>query len=118
MELLTGQPAVIKSGTGKVSLIDKVRPLVEAWDVWSFVDPRVKEGIQNQNSVWKVIDVAMNCVKRSSSERPRMSQVVTELKECLAMEMDVALQGSYSRASDSTGTSFAVPASAMIPSER
>lgn len=118
MELLTGQPAVTKNGNAKMSLVDKVRPLVEAWDVWSFVDPRVKESIQNQNSVWKVIDVAVTCVKRSSLERPKMSHVVTELKECLAMEMDFTSQGSYTETSDSIGMSFEVPTTAMTPSER
>ncbi|KAL8153406.1 hypothetical protein V2J09_011166 [Rumex salicifolius] len=63
LELMTRQPAVIRTEATHVSLVDK-------------------------NSLWRAIDAAIACVQKNSVERPAMSHVVTELKECLAMEMD------------------------------
>ncbi|KAL8139825.1 hypothetical protein V2J09_005846, partial [Rumex salicifolius] len=115
LELITGQQPIIKSGPEWMNLIDKVRPFVEKWDIWSIVDERVKDTIHNQNSVSRFIDVAMSCVKRRSKERPTMSQVVMDLKECLAMEMD---NNSHNRTSHSMEMIFAVTSSATNPGER
>lgn len=41
----------------------------------------------NVNSVWKAVDVAISCMSSKSIDRPNMSQVVVDLKECLAMEL-------------------------------
>ena len=38
------------------------------------------------NSAWKAAETAMACVERNSIQRPVMSQVVSELRECLEME--------------------------------
>ncbi|KAL8139826.1 hypothetical protein V2J09_005847 [Rumex salicifolius] len=80
LELMNGQQAIIKSRTAKMSLVDKVRPLVEKWDVWSIMDERVKDSIHNQSSVWKLVDV---CVERSSKERPTMNQICDRLEGLL-----------------------------------
>ena len=47
------------------------------------MDPRL-EGQYERNSVWKTVEVAMACVAANSSRRPTMSDVVAELKDCLA----------------------------------
>ncbi|TXG68789.1 hypothetical protein EZV62_003724 [Acer yangbiense] len=39
------------------------------------------------NSIWKAVETAMVCVPNISIKRPTMSHVVTELKECLEMEI-------------------------------
>ncbi|PQM35086.1 putative LRR receptor-like serine/threonine-protein kinase [Prunus yedoensis var. nudiflora] len=49
------------------------------------VDPRL-EGNFNTNSVWKAVEIAMACVSVNAIKRPSMSQVVVDLKECLATE--------------------------------
>ncbi len=55
-------------------------------DIENIVDPRF-QGNFNINSVWKVVEIAMICVSPTSTKRPTMSQVVTELKECLGSEI-------------------------------
>ncbi|KAL6285566.1 hypothetical protein ACE6H2_009956 [Prunus campanulata] len=49
------------------------------------VDPRL-DGNFNTNSVWKAVEIAMACVSINAIKRPSMSQVVVDLKECLATE--------------------------------
>ena len=54
-------------------------------DIKSIVDPRLRGDFET-NSVWKAVELAMACVSRAPGKRPTMSQVVTELKDCLAVE--------------------------------
>lgn len=54
-------------------------------DVRDVVDPKLGTNL-DLNSVWKAVDVAMECVSPASSARPTMNHVVIELKRCLTME--------------------------------
>lgn len=60
-------------------------PFLERGDVRSIIDPRLEANFDT-NSVWKAVETAMECVPSISLQRPTMSHVVTELKECLEME--------------------------------
>jgi hypothetical protein len=85
LEIITGQTAIIKNPE-KVHVIQWVSPMLERGDVKNIVDPRF-EGDLDINSVWKAIEVAMACVSPTSIERPTMTYVVIELKQCLVMEL-------------------------------
>lgn len=54
-------------------------------DVKGILDSRLK-GDYDKNSVWKVVELAMSCVSQSSNQRPTMSEVVSDLSQCLTME--------------------------------
>lgn len=54
-------------------------------DIGSIVDPNLAENFNN-SSAWKAVDIALACASQNSSNRPTMSEVVIELKECLAIE--------------------------------
>ncbi|KAG6606735.1 putative LRR receptor-like serine/threonine-protein kinase, partial [Cucurbita argyrosperma subsp. sororia] len=56
-------------------------------DIHSIIDPRIKDGC-NVNSVWKAVDMAMSCTTTDPTNRPTMNQVVSELKECLNLELN------------------------------
>ncbi|TXG68726.1 hypothetical protein EZV62_003661 [Acer yangbiense] len=56
-------------------------------DIKNVVDPRL-HGDFDINSVWKAIEIAMACVSPNSAKRPTMAQVVMELNECLAIQID------------------------------
>lgn len=86
LELVTGRPAIIRVGHENTHLVDWIRERVGGGEIRSMVDSRLN-GDFNTNSAWKVVETAMACVPRSSIQRPAMSQVVVELKECLDMEM-------------------------------
>ncbi|CAM8949894.1 unnamed protein product [Rhodiola kirilowii] len=55
-------------------------------DLKSIVDQRLK-GEYDINSAWMAIELAMSCVSPTSAQRPNMSRVVTDLKQCLELEM-------------------------------
>ncbi|WZY94682.1 hypothetical protein YC2023_067011 [Brassica napus] len=54
-------------------------------DIQNIVDPKL-HGDYDSGSVWRAVELAMSCLNPSSARRPTMSEVVTELNECLAYE--------------------------------
>jgi hypothetical protein len=72
-----------------------VSPLVERGDIQRIIDPRL-QGEFNTNCAWKALEIALSCVPPTSTQRPDMSDILGELKECLAMEMssEISMSGS------------------------
>nr|XP_034924697.1 LOW QUALITY PROTEIN: putative leucine-rich repeat receptor-like serine/threonine-protein kinase At2g19230 [Populus alba] len=85
-ELITGQPPIIRGPKGNTHILQWVSPLIERGDIQSIIDPRL-QGVFNTNCAWKVLEIALSCVPPTSIQRPDMSDILGELKECLAMEM-------------------------------
>ncbi|XP_017979328.1 PREDICTED: probable LRR receptor-like serine/threonine-protein kinase At1g05700 [Theobroma cacao] len=85
-ELITGQPAIIRIPDCGVHILQWLSPIVEKGDIRNIIDPRL-QGEFDVNAAWKVVDIAMSCAQPASIQRPDMSLVLTELKECMAIEM-------------------------------
>ena len=49
------------------------------------VDERLKDEY-NLSSMWKVVEIAMECVEREGIKRPTMYQVCNVLREAMIME--------------------------------
>uniref|UniRef100_A0A3N7G9A9 non-specific serine/threonine protein kinase n=1 Tax=Populus trichocarpa TaxID=3694 RepID=A0A3N7G9A9_POPTR len=94
-ELITGQPPLIKGHQGHTHILQWVSPLVERGDIQSIIDPRL-QGEFSTNCAWKALEIALSCVPLTSRQRPDMSDILGELKECLAMEMssEMIMRGS------------------------
>lgn len=60
--------------------------MLSSGDIKSIVEPRLRGDFET-NSVWKAVELALACASRAPSKRPTMSHVVTELKDCLAVEL-------------------------------
>ncbi|XP_010447852.1 PREDICTED: probable LRR receptor-like serine/threonine-protein kinase At4g29180 [Camelina sativa] len=88
LELITGQRAIIKTEEGdNISVVHYVWPFFEARELDGIVDPLLR-GDFSEDSAWKFVEIAMSCVRERGSSRPTMNQIVTELKQCLAAELD------------------------------
>ena len=85
-ELITGRPAIIRGPEKNTHILDWVYPIIESGDIQNVVDPRL-QGEFHTNSAWKAVEIAMSCIPTIAIQRPDMSKVLTELKECLALEM-------------------------------
>ena len=85
-ELITSRPAIVRGLLRNNHILDWVNPLIERGDVQNIVDPRL-EGEFNANSAWKAIEIAMSCIPSLAIQSPNMNHVLSELKECLALEM-------------------------------
>ncbi|KAL3720908.1 hypothetical protein ACJRO7_005677 [Eucalyptus globulus] len=85
-ELITGHPAIIRSPEGSMHILHWVTPFIERGDIQSIVDPRLNDQF-NISSVQKAMEIAMACVPMNADERADMNCVLSELKECLTVEI-------------------------------
>ena len=85
-ELIPGQPAIIRGPERNTHILDWVYPNIESGDIQNVVDPRL-QGEFHTNSAWKAVEIGMSCIPPIAVQRPDMSQILVELKECLALEM-------------------------------
>ncbi|KAL4625878.1 hypothetical protein ACB092_05G057100 [Castanea dentata] len=101
MELITGRPAIMRSSEN-VHISQWVNSMVAHGDIRSIVDPRLPNGDFDLNSAWKAVEVSMTCVSENPLNRPTMSQVVIDLKECLATELAQRREDSVTESNDSS----------------
>ncbi|GMN37095.1 hypothetical protein TIFTF001_006535 [Ficus carica] len=105
LEIITNQPAIIRTSTDgteeRTHISQWVSSRLANGDIRSIVDPRLLQGDFETNSVWKAVEIAMVCLSATTANRPNMSEVVSELKECLAAEL---ARKNQSRVTDSTGS--------------
>ncbi|RRT41597.1 hypothetical protein GW17_00047279 [Ensete ventricosum] len=84
LELLTGQPPVIKAA-GNAHIAHWVRQRLARGNIEDVVDGRL-QGESDVNSMWKCADVALRCASPVAHQRPDMAEVVAQLKESLQLE--------------------------------
>ena len=99
LEIITSRPAISRTHE-RTHVKEWVSFMLANGDIKSIVDPRLRGDFET-NSVWKAVEISMACVSPSSTKRPNMNQVVSELKECLATELG---RGNNSRLTDSTSS--------------
>lgn len=95
LELITGQPAIIRNEE-TVHVIQWVKSELEQGNTESIIDKRLQDNF-DVNSVYKALDVAMACTTSSSQQRATMSYVLTELKQCLEIELSKDITETASR---------------------
>ncbi|XP_023638620.1 probable LRR receptor-like serine/threonine-protein kinase PAM74 isoform X1 [Capsella rubella] len=84
LEMITNQ-LVIDQSREKSHITQWVMFELNRGDITKIMDPNLHEDYESP-SVWRALELAMWCVNSSSVNRPNMSQVASELKECLVSE--------------------------------
>ncbi|XP_024011594.1 probable LRR receptor-like serine/threonine-protein kinase PAM74 isoform X2 [Eutrema salsugineum] len=84
LEMITNQP-VIDQSRGKSHITQWVGFELNRGDITKIMDPNLHRDYESR-SVWRALELAMSCANPSSVNRPNMSQVANELKECLVTE--------------------------------
>ncbi|XVE88773.1 hypothetical protein DITRI_Ditri19aG0095700 [Diplodiscus trichospermus] len=90
LEMFTGQPANLRTAEKAYShkdLVERVSSMVAEGDIEKIVDPRLKGEFGTQ-SVRKALEIAMACITAAGTGRLTMDEVVMELNQCLAVEVD------------------------------
>ncbi|KAK4754032.1 hypothetical protein SAY87_002136 [Trapa incisa] len=82
LEIITCRP-VISRGPENTHIIDFVNNMLSGGDISAIIDPGLA-GNFNENSAWKIVELAKACVAQESTGRPSMSRVAMELEQCLA----------------------------------
>ncbi|TVU23156.1 hypothetical protein EJB05_30242, partial [Eragrostis curvula] len=108
LELITGKPAILRDPE-PTSLIHWVQQRLAQGDIESIVDARMG-GDHDVNTVWKSTDVALKCTAHMSKQRPTMTDVVSQLQDCLELEEghlgDGATQNFSNSSSDDLESSY------------
>ncbi|PQM35563.1 hypothetical protein Pyn_13524 [Prunus yedoensis var. nudiflora] len=87
LELITGRAAIIRDLEQlPIHICQWVRPKFEKNEIESIVDSRI-QGTYLNSSAQKSIEIAMACVSSTSIQRPDITVVFNDLKECLEIEM-------------------------------
>lgn len=60
--------------------------MIRRGDIQNIFDPRL-QGEFNISSVWKALETALACVPSTAIQRPDMSDVLADLKDCLEIEV-------------------------------
>ncbi|TVU49670.1 hypothetical protein EJB05_00996, partial [Eragrostis curvula] len=102
LELITGQPPAVSTNDSEIIHIAPwVRQKFSEGNIESIADPRMG-GQYDINSVWKAVELALQCKEQPSQTRPAMTDVVVEVKECLDLEVSRAMSYCNSVLSSST----------------
>ncbi|XP_038707288.1 probable LRR receptor-like serine/threonine-protein kinase At4g29180 [Tripterygium wilfordii] len=121
LELITGQPVISRSHESSKHVLQWVNPLIERGDIQGIVDGRL-QGEFNTNVAWKALEIAMSCVPPAAIQRPDMSHVLADLKECLAVEMASGTKWKTDNSMKRSNNSFEMTSLAldteMVPSAR
>ncbi|KAK4778045.1 hypothetical protein SAY87_018232 [Trapa incisa] len=104
LELITGRPAIIRDTRGSTHIVHWVNPFIGRGDIQSILDPRIW-GQFDINSAWKFVEIALQCVRSTATQRPDMSSVLSELKECLAIQTRYTMRQAM-ESGDTTSGSF------------
>jgi hypothetical protein len=91
--LITGKKALLRASGESIHILEWVTPIVKRGDIRNIADARL-QGKFDINSAWKVVEIAMSCTSPIEVERPDMSRILAELKECLSLDM---VQRNYGR---------------------
>lgn len=87
LEIISGQPVLTRT-RDNVHIVKWAVSLVAKGDIESIMDPMMQV-CYDVDMAWKVVNIAVSCVARSSSDRPTMNRVVLELKDCLSTELSI-----------------------------
>ncbi|XP_072952186.1 probable LRR receptor-like protein kinase At1g51890 [Typha angustifolia] len=84
LEIITGEPPISRLGE-VVHIVQRVEVSLMRGNIHDIADARL-QGEYDVRSVWKVVDLAMGCTTRTSIQRPTMTEIVVQLRECLTLE--------------------------------
>ncbi|KAG2297302.1 hypothetical protein Bca52824_043971 [Brassica carinata] len=87
LEMITNHP-VINQTSESSHITQWVGFKLNRGDIVEIMDPNLHKDY-DFNSAWRALELAMLCANPSSSKRPSMSQVIHEIKECLACAKSV-----------------------------
>jgi len=73
-----------------------VRFNLQEGNIYKILDPIMKASNPNLDSVWKVAEIAIQCVEPKAIHRPIMTKVVAELRAAINFQEGNALPFNYS----------------------
>ncbi|KAH6798721.1 Leucine-rich repeat protein kinase family protein [Perilla frutescens var. frutescens] len=86
LELVSGRKPVSTEEYGSDwSIVHWARSLIRKGDVISIIDPALAGSVKVE-SVWRIAEVAIQCVEQHSSSRPRMQEIILAIQDAIKIE--------------------------------
>ncbi|XBH77311.1 hypothetical protein VPH35_103812 [Triticum aestivum] len=86
LEVITGKPPFVQTPQAQpIHIVKWVQQRLSSGDIEGVVDARM-QGDYDVNGVWKVADLALECMAQTPAKRPTMTRVMARLLECLELE--------------------------------
>lgn len=63
----------------------QARSLIRKGDVISIIDPSLAEKVKIE-SVWRIAEVAIQCVEQHGASRPRMQEIILAIQDAIKIE--------------------------------
>ncbi|PIN09538.1 Serine/threonine protein kinase [Handroanthus impetiginosus] len=106
LELISGRKPVSTEEYGSDwSIVHWARSLIRKGDVNSIIDPTLM-GTVKVESIWRIAEVAIQCVEQHSFSRPRMQEIILAIQDAIKIEkgMDKLDSSGSSKAQSSRKT--------------
>nr|ALJ03415.1 symbiosis receptor-like kinase [Aeschynomene evenia var. serrulata] len=101
LEIVSGrEPLNIHRPRNEWSLVEWAKPYIRASKIEEVVDPGIKGGYHAE-AMWRVVEVALQCVEPFSTHRPSMADIVRELEDALIIENNAS---EYMKSIESQGS--------------
>ncbi|AEE34687.1 Leucine-rich repeat protein kinase family protein [Arabidopsis thaliana] len=85
-ELLSGKKPVSAEDFGpELNIVHWARSLIRKGDVCGIIDPCIASNVKIE-SVWRVAEVANQCVEQRGHNRPRMQEVIVAIQDAIRIE--------------------------------
>ncbi|KAF7089450.1 hypothetical protein CFC21_092424 [Triticum aestivum] len=86
LEVITGKPPFVQIPQAQpIHIVKWVQQRLSSGDIEGVVDARM-QGNYDVNGMWKVADLALECMTQTPTKRPTMTRVMAQLLECLELE--------------------------------
>ncbi|CAL9038506.1 unnamed protein product [Musa banksii] len=110
LELISGQEPISSESFGLNcrNIVAWAKSFIESGNVEAVVDPALQDDYDLQ-SVWKIAEIAIMCVKPHGAQRPSISEVLKEIQQAIAIQHGSELDGNCVMERDSkkpVGTSM------------
>lgn len=100
LELISGRkPVSIENYGAEWNIVHWARSSIRKGDVTSIVDPLVAGNVKIE-SVWRVAEIAIQCVEQHGVSRPRMQEIIMAIQDAIKIE-----KGSEGNDNKSSGSS-------------
>ncbi|XP_074274339.1 putative LRR receptor-like serine/threonine-protein kinase At1g67720 isoform X2 [Silene latifolia] len=85
LELISGRKPVTEDYGIDWNIVHWARSLIRKGDVGSMIDPLLSDSMKLE-SVWRVAEVAIQCVEQHGISRPRMQEIILAIQDAIKLE--------------------------------
>ncbi|XP_021854373.2 probable LRR receptor-like serine/threonine-protein kinase At1g67720 isoform X2 [Spinacia oleracea] len=85
LELISGRKPITEDYGADWNIVHWARSLIRKGDVGSMMDPLLADNVKLE-SVWRVAEVAIQCVEQHGISRPKMQEIILAIQDAVMLE--------------------------------